>query len=545
MDRPIGQSFATRSAVYAPRAMAATSQPLATSAALELLRRGGSAVDAAIGANAVLCLVEPTGAGIGGDLFALCWDEQQRRLHGFNGSGRSPRDLRREMFIERGLERIPARGPLCVSTPGCVDGWFELHARFGRLPMAEVLAPAIAYARDGFPLSPVIAWEWSLNARTLGGYSSFSEQFLPGGRAPRAGETFENPNLARTLERLVEGGRDAFYKGEIAERIERHMEAEGGFLSVDDLADHRGEWVEPIGSSYRGHHVWQIGPNTQGIAALQMLNLLEHFDLAALGRDDPRYLHLLVEAKKLAYEDRARWYADPEFAEVPVDELVGKEYALSRVGLIDPERAARTVDAGNPTLDQGDTVYLCAADAEGNMVSLIQSNFRGMGSGMAPEGLGFVLQSRGELFDLKPGRFNTYEPNKRPFHTIMPGFVTRDGRPWMAFGVMGGAMQPQGQVQVLTGRVDFGLDLQEAGDAPRVQHVGSSDPTGARMKDGGRVELESGFSQSTVRGLQERGHRVALARGVFGGYQAIGRDRAHRVWCGATDSRKDGHAGGF
>ncbi|MHC4263421.1 MAG: gamma-glutamyltransferase family protein, partial [Planctomycetota bacterium] len=502
-------------------------------------------VDAAIGANAVLALVEPTGAGVGGDLFALVWDAGERRLSGFNGSGRSPRDLRRQELIDRGLERIPSHGPLSVSTPGCVDGWFELHARHGRLAIGEVLAPAIEYAREGFPVSPVIAMEWAANARTLGEYESFQQQFLPEGRAPGAGEVFANPNLARTLELLVEGGRDAFYRGELAERIEAFMEREGGFLSIDDLGDHRGEWVEPVSSLYRGYEVWQIGPNTQGIATLQMLNLLEGFDVGAHDPLDPRTVHLLVEAKKLAYEDRARWYADPEFAEVPVAELISKEYAELRAAQIDPERAAERVEAGNPTLDHGDTVYLTTADRDGNVVSLIQSNFRGMGSGMAPDGMGFVLQSRGELFDLKPGRFNTYEPNKRPFHTIMPGFVTRGGEPWMSFGVMGGAMQPQGQVQVLCGRIDFGLDIQEAGDLPRVMHTGSSDPTGKRVRDGGRVLLESGFPHETVRGLQERGHRVGSARGVYGGCPAIGWDPTTRVWSGASDARKDGHAGGF
>ncbi|MEO0650008.1 MAG: gamma-glutamyltransferase [Planctomycetota bacterium] len=531
--------------VHAQGGMAATSQPLATQTALDLLRRGGSAVDAAIGANAVLGLVEPTGAGIGGDLFALVWDAEQRQLEGFNGSGRSPRDLRRSELIDRGLERLPSQGPLTVSTPGCVDGWFELHDRHGRLPIADVLAPAIAYAREGFPVAPVVAHEWAAEASRLGEYDAFREQFLPEGRAPAAGELFSNPNLAATYEQLVAGGREAFYRGELAERIEAFMEREGGFLSVDDLGDHRGEWVTPVSTHYRGYEVWQIGPNTQGLATLQMLNLLERYDLAALGPDHPQALHLMLEAKKLVYEDRARWVADPEFADVPTAELISKEYADARAERIDEGRASLRVEAGNPTLDQGDTVYLAAADRDGNLVSLIQSNFRGMGSGMAPDGLGFVLQSRGELFDLKPGRFNTYEPNKRPFHTIMPGFVTRDGEPWMGFGVMGGAMQPQGQVQVLCGRIDHGFDLQEAGDAPRWLHAGSSEPTGKRMRHGGEVALESGFSYAAVRGLQERGHRVAWDRGVFGGYQAIGWDPQQRVWSGASDARKDGHAGGF
>jgi gamma-glutamyltranspeptidase/glutathione hydrolase len=545
MDRPLGRSFATRSVVLARRGLAATSQPLATQVAVDLLRCGGTAVDAAIGANALLCLVEPTGAGLGGDLFALVYDAGTRQVTAYNGSGRSPKDLDREALIERGLERIPSRGPLPITVPGCVDGWFALHERHGRLPLAEVLAPAIEYCREGFPVSPIVALEWSANAAVLGEYESFRQQFLPGGRAPRVGELFQNRNLADTLEQLARGGRDAFYRGEIAERIERFLEREGGFLSVEDLRDHRGEWTVPLSSSYRGHEVWQVGPNTQGLAALQMLNVLERYELGRYSFDDPRLLHLLVEAKKLAYEDRARWYADPDFCDIPVHELVSKDYAARRAEQLSEEHAALSYDAGNPALDHGDTVYLCTADGEGNCVSLIQSNFRGMGSGLAPDGLGFVLQNRGELFDLKPGRFNTYERGKRPFHTIMPGLVTRAGVPWMVFGVMGGAMQPQGQVQILVNRIDLGMDLQEAGDAPRFMHTGSSDPTGGRMKDGGRVLLESGFRFETVRGLQERGHRVGWARGVYGGYQALGFDPASRVWSGASDARKDGQAAGY
>ncbi|QDU66587.1 gamma-glutamyltransferase family protein [Engelhardtia mirabilis] len=545
MDRPIGRPFAARSTVYARGGVAATSQPLATQTAIELLRRGGSAVDAAIGANAVLGLVEPTGSGVGGDLFALVWDAENRKLSGYNGSGRSPLGLSREHLLGLGLDRIPAHGPLSVSTPGCVDGWVALHERFGRLPLADLLEPAIAYAREGFPVSPVIAHEWAANARRLGGFDGFRSQFMPGGAAPQAGQVFSNPNLARTYRRIATHGREGFYRGDVPERIEAAMRAEGGFLCARDLAEHRGEWVEPVGANYRGVDVWQIGPNTQGIATLQMLGLLEHFALDRRGPDDPRWLHLLVEAKKLAYADRARWYADPDQAEIPVAELVSKDYAAARVGSIDELRAATDVAPGDPRLDAGDTVYLAIGDGDGNFVSLIQSNFRGMGSGIAPEGLGFVLQDRGELFDLAPGRPNTYAPGKRPFHTIMPGFATRDGEPWMSFGVMGGAMQPQGQVQILVGRIDFGLDLQEAGDAPRALHEGGPEPTGAERRGGGRVYLESGFSQGTVRDLLARGHRVGAARGVFGGYQAVGWDPVARVLSGASESRKDGHAAGF
>lgn len=552
MDRPIGRAFASRSVVHARGGVAATSQPLATQTALALLADGGNAVDAAIGANAVLALVEPTGAGVGGDLFALVWDAETAALAGYNGSGRSPLALAPEHFAERGLDRVPAHGPLSVSTPGCVDGWVALHERFGRLALATVLAPAIRYAREGFPLSPVIAHEWAANARALGRFESFRAQFMPDGRAPRAGEVFANPGLAYTLELVAEFGREGFYAGEVPERIEALMRAEGGFLSARDLAEHEGEWVAPVGASYRGVDVWQIGPNTQGLATLQMLNLLEFFDLGDRGPDDPRYLHLLVEAKKLAYADRARWYADPEHAAIPVGELIGKDYAAARVDAIDRDHAARDVEPGAglagpaaAALDAGDTVYLAVGDGDGNFVSLIQSNFRGMGSGLAPVGLGFVLQDRGELFDLVPGRPNSYAAGKRPFHTIMPGFATRGGEPWMCFGVMGGAMQPQGQCQVLVNRIDFGLDLQESGDAPRALHEGGPDPTGADRRGGGRVYLESGFAPETVRGLLARGHRVGAARGVFGGYQAVGWDPARRVLSAASEARKDGHAAGF
>ncbi len=545
MDRTTGSPFATRSEVLGRGGMAACSQPLATQTAVEVLRSGGSAMDAAIAANAVLCVVEPTGAGIGGDLFALAWDAEQGRLEGLNGSGRSPRDLRREHFTERGLERIPRRGALAVSVPGCVHAWGQLHERQGRLPLDELLAPAIEYAREGFPVSEVIAAEWAQGAQALAEFEGFREQFLIEGRAPRLGEVFRNPNLADTLQAIAEGGPAAFYRGEIAEAIEATVQEEGGFLSTEDLEEHRSAWVDPISTTYRGFEVFEVPPNSQGPVVLQMLNLLEHFDLGAAGFGSADHLHLFTEAKKLAYEDRARWIADPEFSELPTDELISKEYAKRCVEQIDPRRAARRIAASNPSLDQGDTVYLCTADAEGNMVSLIQSNFRGMGSGIAPGGLGFVLQNRGELFDLAPGRGNSFEPGKRPFHTILPAFVTHEGKPYMAFGVMGGAMQPQGQVQILLNHLDFGMGLQAAGDAPRVVHEGSSGPTGERMRSGGLLALESGFEPLVLRQLMERGHRLGHARGQFGGYQAIGRDPYSGVLRGASESRKDGYAAGF
>ena len=545
-DRVTGRAFATRSEVLATQAMVATSQPLATQAGLEIMRRGGNAFDAAIAANAVLALVEPTGCGLGGDLFVLAWSADEERLVGLNGSGRSPRSLTLEALRERGLERIPSRGVLPVSVPGCVDGWFTLHERFGSLPMEQVLAPAIRYAREGFPVSELIAHYWAIGARVLGDQPGFREQMTIDGRAPGKGEVFRNTNLARTLERLAAEGRDVFYEGEIARSIADFVQAHGGYLTLEDLASHRSEWVDPVSTTYRGVELWELPPNGQGIAALQILNLLEGYDLTAMGFGSADHVHHFVEAKKLAFEDRAAFYADPQFSDVPVAELVSKDYAARRRAEIDPTRAKTRVRAGDPRLEQGDTIYLATGDAAGNLVSLIQSNYRGMGSGVAPEGLGFVLQDRGELFDLTPGRPNTYAPGKRPFHTIIPGLLTRDGRPWVAFGVMGGATQPQAHAQIVCNLVDFGMSLQEAGDAPRILHSGSSEPTGERMTDGGTLTLESGLADwEVVRELLGRRHRVAWDLGSYGGYQAVMRDPETGVLLGASESRKDGQAAGY
>ena len=546
MDRVTGRPFASRSEVLAPGALVATSQPLATQAGLDAMRRGGSAVDAAITANAVLGLVEPTGCGLGGDLFALVWSAGDRRLHGLNASGRSPRELTLEDLHARGLQRLPALGPLSVSVPGCVDGWWELHQRFGRLPWPDLFRPAIEYARGGFPVTEVIAAHWAASARRLGEFAGFAEVFLPGGRAPREGERFRNPHLARTLEELAEGGRDAFYLGRPAESIERYLREQEGHLRAADLAAHRSEWVEPISTSYRGVELWELPPNTQGFSALQILNLLEPYDVAGWGFGSPDHVHHFVEAKRLAFEDRARYCADPEFAALPVEELISKAYAERRRSGIDPVRAARHVGTGCSVLEGGgDTVYLCAADEERNLVSLIQSNFRGMGSGMTPPELGFVLQNRGELFDLAPGRPNTYAPGKRPFHTIIPAFLTRGGAPWAAFGVMGGATQPQAHAWVVMNLVDFGMNFQEAGDAPRVVHEGSSSPTGEEGGGVGRLFLESRIGQETVRELHRRGHRPAWSLDAFGGYQAVALEAEADVLHGASESRKDGHAAGY
>ena len=544
-NRGIGKNFATRSVAMGTRGMAATSQPLATMTALDILRRGGHAVDAAIAANAVLGLVEPTGNGIGGDLFVIIWDNGNKRVAGFNGSGRSPEALTLKEFRRRQIDRIPNLGPLTVSVPGAVDGWFQLHERYGRLPISELLQPAVDYARNGFAVTEVIANGWRGGARQRQQYPGFKEIYMPNGKTPGAGEIFKNPALGDTLATIGREGRDAFYKGEIARRISQYMEELGGFLSYDDLASHEGNWVEPMSTTYRGYTVWELPPNGQGIAVLQMLNILEGFDIASMGFGSPEYLHLLIEAKKLVYEDRARFYADPTFNDIPVDWLISKEYGMQRRGLIKLSTAATSYMSGNPILETGDTIYMTVADGDGNMVSLIQSNYSGLGSGMTPLGLGFQLQNRGALFNLEEGHFNTYEPGKRPFHTIIPAMVTKDGEPFFSFGVMGGAMQPQGHVQILVNMIDFGMNVQESGDAPRMRHSGSSQPTGEMMTDGGVVNLEFGYSEETIARLSAMGHKVEVSAGGYGGYQGIRHDPSTGVFYGATESRKDGIAAGY
>ena len=542
-DRITGLNFATRSEVIAQNGMACTSQPLATQAALDVLKAGGNAVDAAIAANAVLGLVEPTGNGIGGDLFAIVWDAETEQLYGLNASGRSPYDLTLEYFKENGYQKIPALGPLPVSVPGCVDGWFELHNKFGKVRMEDILMPAIYYAENGFPLSEVIAYYWGGNAQILKQFPGFEEIFMPGGKAPKKGEIFKNPYLAETLKLIAEKGRDVFYEGEIAEKIVDYVQEQGGFLSMRDFEDHTSEWVEPLSANYRGYDVWELPPNGQGTAALQMLNILENYDIAEMGFGSPEYMHLFIEAKKLAFEDRAKYYSDPDFNELPIEELISKKYAKERAELIKLDRAARNYPAGE--LEQGNTIYLTVADIDGNMVSLIQSNYRGMGSGMTPGKLGFVLQDRGELFSLEEEHMNAYEPHKRPFHTIIPAFVTKNGKPFMSFGLMGGSMQPQGHTQIVCNIIDFGMNLQEAGDAPRIRHGGSSQPTGEKMTDGGTVYLESGFDYHTIRELLSKGHDIQFSKGAYGGYQAILWDDKNKVYYGASESRKDGQAAGF
>ena len=545
-DRVVGPAFATRSEVIAPEAMAATSHPLATQIALDVLRQGGSAADAAIAANAALGLMEPTGSGIGGDFFAIVWDPKTQKLHGYNGSGRSPQALSLKWFQDKGYRDIPPHGPLPVTVPGAVDGWFALHQRFGKRTMAQNLAPTVAYARNGHPVHEVIAYYWNRSVPVLSKWPGFTEQFTVEGRAPRKGEMWRNPNLANTLETIGREGRDAFYKGDIARTIDAYFKANDGFLRYEDLATHTGEWVDPVSTRYRGVDVWEIPPNGQGIAALQILNILEGYDFPNIPFGSAEHVHLFTEAKKLAFADRARYYADPAFQPAPVQWLISKDYAAQRRALINPDRAAKAVDAGR-RLNQGDTIYLTVADKDGMMVSLIQSNYRGMGSGMAAPGLGFIFQDRGEQFVLQPGHPNSFEPGKRPFHTIIPAFLTKGGKPWVSFGLMGGAMQPQGHAQIVMNLVDFGMNLQEAGDAPRIHHDGSTEPAGQMpaMAEGGVLNLETGFSYETIRALMRKGHAVEFADGPYGGYQAIMRDHAHGVYVGASESRKDGQAAGY
>jgi gamma-glutamyltranspeptidase / glutathione hydrolase len=541
-DRITGHDFATRSEVIARNGMAATSHPLATQVALDILKKGGNAIDAAIAADAVLGVVEPTGAGIGGDLFAIIWSADKKKLYGLNGSGRSPRSLKLEYFKENGYEFIPSFGPLPVSVPGCVDGWYEMHDMFGHLPMNDVLQPAISYAREGFPVTEVIAFALK-QAETLKEYPNIKEVYMPSGKPPVKGEIFKNPLLANTLEKIVKGGRYEFYKGSIAKDIAAFMKKQGGFLSYDDMYRHHSEWVEPVSTSYRGYDVWELPPNGQGIAALQMLNILEGYDIAAMGFGSADYIHVWTEAKKLAFEDRSKYYADPFFNKIPVAQLISKKYATERRKLIDMNKASKIYDPG--IIEGPNTVYLTVADKAGNMVSLIQSNYRGLGSGMCPTGLGFILQDRGEMFSLDEGHVNVYAPGKRPFHTIIPSFITRNGKPWVSFGVMGGDMQPQGHVQIVINLIDFKMNLQEAGDAPRMHHIGSSEPTGQQMTNGGILLLESGFRTEVIQNLMARGHTIQWDLGGYGGYQAIMWDDKNKVWFGASESRKDGQAAGY
>lgn len=557
-DRVTGAAFASRAPVLARHGMAATAQPLASQIAIDILKAGGSAVDAAIAANAALGLMEPTGCGIGGDLFAIVWDPATGRLYGLNASGRAPmgRDLAALAANPKVKDgKIPSFGSLSVTVPGAVDGWFELHAKFGKLPMKDLLAPAIRYAREGFPVTELIAYYWDRNMTRLGEnfdtgtgpieeFANARATYLIDGHAPRQGQIFTNPDLADTYQKIADGGRDAYYKGEIAQTIDAYMKRIGGDLRFEDFAAHTSQWVEPAGVNYRGVDVYGLPPNSQGLATLQILNIVEGFDMKGFGAGSADSLTAMIEAKRLAFEDVARYYADPAFANIPQDWLLSKDYAAERRALIDLKRAMTDLKPGVAPLSS-DTTYFTVADKDGMMISIIQSNYRGMGSGLVADRLGFMLQDRGELYNLDPAHPNAYAPGKRPFQTIIPGFAMKDGRPWLSFGVMGGDMQPQGQAQIIVNMVDYAMNVQEAGDAARWHHDGGSQPTGAAADMIGKLELESGISADVQTEMARRGYVLQPGSGGFGGYQAIMRDPATGVYWGASESRKDGTAIGY
>lgn len=558
-DRIYGKPWATRSAVISSNAMAATSHPLASQIAIDIMKSGGNAVDAAIAANAALGLMEPTGNGIGGDIFAIIWDPATEKLYGLNGSGRSSMSQTLDQLQAKlgpDSSTIPGSGMYSVTVPGAVDGWSMLRERFGSMDMADLMAPAVGYAREGFPMTQVIGNDMANNlisynrryARgTIEEIDNFNKLYFADGTAPAEGEIFKNPDLANTLEAIGREGRDAFYKGDIARTMAAYMERIGGALTYDDFAAHKGNWTPPVSVNYRGLDVWELPPNGQGIAALQLLNIMELYDVASMDRNSADYWHLFVEASKVVYADRARFYADPDFYKVSIETLLSKEYAAERAKLIDMERAATKVEHGDPKLMEGDTIYLTIADENGMMVSLIQSNYSQMGSGLVPDGLGFAFQNRGALFSLDANHPNAYAPNKRPFHTIIPAFVTKDGKPWMSFGLMGGAIQPQGHAQIIVDMVDFGMTVQEAGDAARFFHTGSTEPTsnGQEMEDGGTLLIEKGISLEIAEELRRRGHQVRYTTGPFGGYEAIYKEPVTGVYWGATEMRKDGTAIGY
>lgn len=551
IDREAGKQFVTRSEVIGQRGMVATSQPLAAQAGLDILRRGGNAMDAAIATNAAMGLMEPTGNGIGGDLFALIWHAERGRLYALNASGRSPLGLSYEGLMEEldriGLDKIPTFDALAISVPGAVDGWFEIHERFGSMAMQEILKEPIWYAEQGFPVSEVIAGHWGrLMEVHKDRPGALVQTYTIEGKAPEKGEIFKNPDLGNTYRLLADQGRDAFYKGEIAKKIDSWMRENGGYLRLEDFVNHTSDWVDPISVNYRGYDVYQIGGNNQGTAVLQMLNILEGYDLSKKGFATEETLHLMIEAKKLAFEDRAKHYADPDFYDIPLDRLLSKEYAAERRELIS-DQAMDDLTTGVEDLS-GDTIYLTTADSDGNMVSLIQSNYRSMGTGIMVPGTGFSLQNRGELFSLDPDHPNVYAPGKRPFHTIIPGFVKKDGKPWFSFGNMGGTYQPVGHLSILTNVIDFGMNIQEAGDALRWMHKGSTNPMDGhndQLENTGTFHIESSIDYEVVRGLRNRGHTVRLGESFFGRYQGIKKDHENGVYLGASESRVDGQAVGY
>ena len=540
-DRILGKDFATRSEVIATNGMAATSHPLATQTAIDVLKNGGNAIDAAIAANAVLGLVEPTGCGIGGDLFAIVWIEEDKKLYGLNSSGPAAQGMTIENLKAMGIDKIPPFGPLPVTVPGAVAGWTALHKRFGKTSFDELFNNAIYYADNGFPITEVVGYYLQLSSERYKDYPNFKDVWMPNGKALKKGDIFVNKDLSNTYKQIAKSYGESFYKGDIAQTISKFIVEQGGFLSVNDLKNYKPEWITPVSSNYRGFDVWELPPNGQGIAALQILNILEQYDVSNMGHNSAEYIHLFTEAKKLAYEDRAKYYADMNFADVPVDELISKEYALERNKIINLKKAASNYDSG--IFEDGDTIYMTVADKDGNMVSLIQSNYRGMGSGMVPPNLGFMLQDRGEMFSLDPNHRNSLEGGKRPFHTIIPAFITKDDKPFISFGLMGGGMQPQGHAQIVVNLIDFKMNLQEAGDAPRIRHFGSSEPTGEIMSNGGYLSLESGVGLDVRIELTKKGHNLKNEPGGYGGYQAI--MKLNNVYYGASESRKDGHASGY
>ena len=544
-DRITGELFATRSEVIAQNGMVASSHPLATQIGIEILKNGGNAIDAAIAVNAALGLMEPTGCGIGGDLFAIVWDPKTKKLHGLNASGPSPHSLSLDYFLDNDYEGIPFYGVLPVSVPGAVAGWFALHRKFGNLSMNQILSPAIQYAEKGFPLTELIAhyMERSVKRFIKSNYPNIKETYLQpnGGKLAVEGEIFKNPLLAKTYRTIANKGEQGFYSGTIARAIADEVQQQGGFLTTEDLSSYKVEWIEPVSINYRGYDIWELPPNGQGIAALQMLKILEGFNFSEIDFGSSEHLHLFTEAKKLAFEDRAKFYADMAFAKVPMKTLLSDAYADQRRALIQDK--ASIYSSGQ--LSAGETIYMTVADKEGYMVSLIQSNYYGMGSGVVPEGVGFMLQNRGALFSLDENHANVYAPGKRPFHTIIPAFVTKDGVPFLSFGVMGGDFQPQGHSQIVMNVIDFGMNIQEAGDAPRWDHKGSSSPRGNKAKNSGKIRVESGISYETIRQLMARGHDVGFATGIYGGYQAILWDAKNKVYRGASESRKDGQVSGY
>ena len=540
-DRITGLDFASRSEVLASNGMAATSHPLATQTAISVLKNGGNAIDAAIAANTVLGLVEPTGCGIGGDLFAIVWSADDKKLYGLNSSGPAPINISIEEITSKGLDAIPPYGPLPVTVPGAVAGWVELHKRFGIMDFNLLFQNAIEYAEKGFPVTEVVAYYLKLSSENFIDYPNFKKTWMPNGKIPSKGEIFKNPYLARTYKKIAQSYGEDFYKGNLAKEIVSFINNQGGYFSLEDLSEFKPEWIDPVSTNYRGYDVWELPPNGQGIAALQMLNILENYNIKDLGFGSAEYIHLFTEAKKIAYEDRALYYADPNFSDIPLKTLISKEYAKERLKLIDLTKSSKSYNAG--LLEEGDTIYLTVADKYGNMVSLIQSNYRGMGSGMVPNDLGFMLQDRGEMFSLDPNHMNSLIGGKRPFHTIIPAFITKNNKPLVSFGLMGGAMQPQGHAQIVINLIDFKMNLQEAGDAPRIRHAGSSQPTGEKMTDGGYLSLEKGISAEEILKLEKLGHKFQYDLGGFGGYQAI--MLKDNVYIGASESRKDGHASGY